>query len=164
MCILPSMRGSWCRDSLAAAELVAVACMVFLIPVSLCVASDDDGSVAEDARAHYQKGVEHYDNSEFDLAIPEFAKAIEADSGYAEAHERQGWAYGRKGSYAQAIESFTRAIELDSTLASAFLGRGTVYAEQLDYDRSIIDFTVAIGLDMQRKGECMKHWRTSARR
>jgi hypothetical protein len=68
---------------------------------------------------------------QYDLAIPDFKKALALQEAYPEAHYNLGLAYYYKGMHQDAINEYTRAIQVKPDLAVAYFNRsGTYYTIQ----------------------------------
>ena len=81
---------------------------------------------------------------QYDQAIADYSKAIEARPNDAVLYYNRGIAYQRKGQYDSAISDFTKTIEMDRGHAGAYNNRGVAYRRKGEYDRSISDLTRAI--------------------
>jgi tetratricopeptide (TPR) repeat protein len=100
--------------------------------------------------------------SQYDLAISQFTKAIEADPENAQAYSDRGNAYGAQGQYAKAIADLNKALEIDPDNALAYFNRGNAYGDQGQYDRAISDFNKAI--EMNPSDEDAYNYREAAYR
>ena len=99
---------------------------------------------------HYNRGVMHQQQGNFDLAIEKYTEAIALDAQLALAYYNRGNAYGanyfRKAANDQAISDYDQAIALDPQNVDAYCDRGNVHADSGDYDRAIADYDQAIAL------------------
>jgi tetratricopeptide (TPR) repeat protein len=106
----------------------------------------------EQARLHYERGVSHHKNGEFDHAIADLSKAIELDPKNARAYCDRGLCYFVKGELDRAIAEYTKAIELDPKNALAYHQRGVCYCSRGEYDRAIAELSKGIELDPKCAG------------
>ncbi len=83
---------------------------------------------------------------QYDEAITEFAKALEANPRDAEAYNSQGSTYTLKGQYDQALADFNKALELNPKYAKAYYNRALAYYYKGRYDEAIADLTKATEL------------------
>ena len=93
------------------------------------------------------RGIVHSRLGNYQQAIADYTRAIQADPEYAYAYTRRGYAYSELGDYQQAIADYTRAIQADPEYAYAYNRRGNAYAKLNDYQQAIIDFQSLITLD-----------------
>ncbi len=93
------------------------------------------------------QGEEFFNKKDYNGAIAEFTKIIQADPQFAQGYALRGAAYREKGAYDEAIADFNSAIRLDSRNAGVYSNRGLVYSELENYEQAIADFTQAIQLD-----------------
>jgi len=95
-----------------------------LVIVSLSLAAH---ALADTAESHYANGVELLKKKQLDQAIPEFTRALEINSRFAEAYALRGIVYGAKGQFNKAIVDSTMALEINPRLAPAYQTRAIGY-------------------------------------
>ena len=78
--------------------------------------------------------------------MPDFNKAIELNSNYADAYFGRGNTKGKLSDYKGAILDFDKAIELNPDLAIAYMGRGLAKHFLGDNDGACIDWNKAAKL------------------
>lgn len=78
----------------------------------------------------YQKGNELFDQKQYDQAIAEFTKAIQADPKQAPFYTNRGFAYLHVNKLNEAVDDFTKAIELDEKNYAAYIGRAQAWLAQ----------------------------------
>ncbi len=83
---------------------------------------------------------------QYDEAITEFTKALEANPRDSEAHNSRGSTYTLKGQYEQALDDFTKALELNPKYAKAYYNRALANYYKGQYDQAIADLSKAIEL------------------
>ncbi len=88
----------------------------------------------EDAKVFYNLGNDHDRNSEYDLAILQYFKALKINPNYSKAHNNLGNQYFYKGQYNLAIEAYLKAIEIDPKDALGFYNLGNTYRKINEYD------------------------------
>jgi lipoprotein NlpI len=93
------------------------------------------------------RGAAYQFKGDYDRAIQDYGRALQAESGFRSVLTERGAAYASKGDYHRAIQDFNDAILLLPDDARAFYGRGYVHRRQEDYDRAIQDYDTAIRLD-----------------
>ncbi|MDD5687721.1 MAG: tetratricopeptide repeat protein [Elusimicrobia bacterium] len=93
------------------------------------------------------KGNEVLLDSDLDIAIEEYDKAIELDPKYIEAYIMRGFAYFEKDLYDKAIENYTKVIEINPKNAESYRMRGLVYERKKLYVDAIKDFSKLIKLN-----------------
>ena len=82
-----------------------------------------------------------------DLKIELFTKAIELVPKHPVPYAARALAYSDKQDYDRAIIDYSKAIEISPEYFDAFALRGLAYSNKKDYDRAIVDFSKAIDLN-----------------
>jgi tetratricopeptide (TPR) repeat protein len=95
----------------------------------------------------YRQGLKHLADKQYDLAIPEFDKAI--GLGYSNSYFVRGQAWLQKQNYEQAIADFTLANRKDSRDVFVYFYRARAYEQKGDRKNAIADYrtTQAIAWD-----------------
>ncbi len=119
--------------------VLAAVLLVALVAAVIWIAARPD----DDAEAYYNRGVAHQDEEQHDLAIKDFAKAIELKPDYADAFCNRGFAYGGKGLWDLAIKDFTKVIELAPEAPTIYENRARTYLAQKSYDAAWADVKAA---------------------
>ena len=131
--------------------------LVALPLISACGGNGEEAATpADEAKQHYNKGVEYGQQGRFDDAIAEYSKAIELDPNLAEAYGNRGNAWRALGEVQRAIADYAEAILLNPQDAGAYAGRALAYTS-LGKDRSAeqdIDKAVELGFD----AELLRTW------
>jgi tetratricopeptide (TPR) repeat protein len=99
-----------------------------------------------DADAVFQRGVEYYQQGNFDEAIEAFSDAILLHPDDPDLYINRGSAYTSKRNFDAAIADYDKAIALNPEYAEAYAGRGAVYYFQEKIDLAIADYDRAIEL------------------
>lgn len=86
------------------------------------------------ANSYFKKGVSFQKKGQYKKATKQYAKAVQAESGYAEAYSNLGFCYRKQGQFDKAIKNYKRAIELKPELAEAHEYIGEAYAEMGKFD------------------------------
>ena len=92
------------------------------------------------------RGIDHGERGEYDLAIKDFTKAIKLKPDYAFAYNNRGAVYRSKGNHDLAIEDCNKAIQLKPDYAEPYNNRGTAYRNKGEVDLAIEDYDRAIHL------------------
>jgi tetratricopeptide (TPR) repeat protein len=90
-----------------------------------------------------------YDESDYNLKIEYYSKAIELDPQYAYAYINRGTVHSHLKEHQKAIADYNKAIELDTQKVLAYIYRGTVYSRLKEHQKAIADYNKAIELDTQ---------------
>jgi tetratricopeptide (TPR) repeat protein len=88
---------------------------------------------AQTAEEYYNQGVQAMQNSNYDVAIPAFQGAIEANPDYVDAYLNLGVIYFEQNNYDEALDMFRQATEKDPKNADAFANLGRVQAKLRKY-------------------------------
>jgi tetratricopeptide (TPR) repeat protein len=97
------------------------------------------------ALAFDARGQVYDDKGEYDQAIFDYSKAIEANPMHVAAYYNRGYVYATgKGLYYRAIEDYDKAIELDPLYAKAYNNRGVAYNRIGQYELAIADYSQAL--------------------
>jgi Flp pilus assembly protein TadD len=84
---------------------------------------------AEDPIEAYNRGLEHLDYNEPDLAIDAFAQVIALKPNSVHAWFGRGFAYAMRGNMETAVADYTEALRLDPTYAAAYHNRSAAYRQ-----------------------------------
>ena len=96
---------------------------------------------------HYDRGIAHKNNKDFDRAISDYSEAIRLDPNYAHAYLNRGVLLADKREIDRAIADFGAAIRLDPKEKLGYKNRAAIYKIKRDWDRAIADYGEAIRLD-----------------
>ena len=102
---------------------------------------------AQDAVAHYRRGVVWGAKNDYDRAIAEYDQAIRLGFNRAEVYNNRGNVWDRKGEKDRAIADSDAAIRLNPGCAVAYVGRGLAWLQKNEHDKAIADLSEAIRLD-----------------
>ena len=97
-----------------------------------------------DPGGHSALGVEAAKKRDYETAIAEFTKAIEAEPGDAKNYFNRGTAYRGANKLNEALADFSKAIELAPQNVAAYIGRGEVLLVQKQLDPALADFDKAL--------------------
>jgi tetratricopeptide (TPR) repeat protein len=112
------------------------------------IAQPPSAEQMEAAREHFNAGVKHGIDYNYEEAIKEFDKAIDLNPLYAEAFLYKGLAKIELEDNSQAIKDLTITIELDPAFSDqAHYFRGLAKYNLEDYSGSIDDLTIAIRMN-----------------
>jgi len=93
----------------------------------------------EDPLEAYNRGLDHLDYNEPDLAIAAFSDVVRLKPTAGHAWFARGFAYALRGEFEQAIADYTHAIQLDPTNAAAYHNRAAAYREQGQLEKAAAD-------------------------
>jgi tetratricopeptide (TPR) repeat protein len=104
--------------------------------------------VSRDPDGHANRGVSYARNKQYDKAIDEFTKAIEAQQKNPPNNYRnRAQAYELIKQPEKAIADYGKVIELTPNDANAYAGRGRLEAQTKKYDAAIKNLTRALELN-----------------
>ena len=117
-----------------------------IIEICTQIINHPDTNDEQRAKAYNGYGIAHSHKGEFDRAIQDYDKAIEANPKYADVYNNRGIVYNNKGEFDRAIQDYSKAIELNPKHAKIYLNRGIAYADKREHDHAIQDYSKAIEL------------------
>jgi tetratricopeptide (TPR) repeat protein len=109
--------------------------------------SADDERRQSRAAAYFTRGRDLFEQEEFEQAIEQFNKALEADPKDPVTFYHRGLAYEELEEFDEAIADFTDVLRLEPRNAMAYYHRGNSYRLSGQNDRAIADTTKALRLD-----------------
>lgn len=119
--------------------IVAGICLAGTIALGCKQKTDSKGAVSETApqavvphdpikaKEHFEKGVNHSMNKEYDKAIVEYSESIRYNPGVAAAHSNLAFAYADSGNTDMAVKEHQRALEIDPAYANSYYGIAMIY-------------------------------------
>jgi tetratricopeptide (TPR) repeat protein len=121
-----------------------------------CAGTDPDASIEActnlltislNAETYWQRGTAHFAKGEIDLAIADYNKAVEQDSGYGFALIDLALAHLQKGEVDLAMADIDKACAQQKRCSPTTLSiRSAIYAEKGEFDRALQDLDEAIRL------------------
>lgn len=100
---------------------------------------------------HYNDGLAHMQNSDFDLAILSFSEAVNLEPSFSRALYNRAAAYLQLHNYAEVISDLSTFIERVDTANLAFYLRARAYHIIGNTENAIKDYTVAIAKGVERE-------------
>jgi tetratricopeptide (TPR) repeat protein len=94
-----------------------------------------------------QKGIDWYNQGEYDRAIAEYDKALMIDGNFTTAYYNKGLVFYAKGDYDYAIAEYDKVIEIDENDTITYNNRGLAWQKKGDLDKAISDYSKAIDCD-----------------
>ncbi len=85
------------------------------------------------------RGMVFFVLSNYEKAIPDFTRAIEANHENFRAYNNRGLAYRMINKFDRAMEDFERSIEIHSMQTDAYFGRAQIYFELNDFPKALQD-------------------------
>jgi len=99
------------------------------------------------AKAHYNRGIYHYINGRYGLAITRYSTAVMLWPKYFKAYYNRAITYYKNREYDRAIADYDQAIKLKKKYSAAYNNRGVVFRKIRKFDKAIADFNRAIKLN-----------------
>lgn len=112
------------------------------------VADVIDGKLDRETALCLFKGIDAFDDGDYDPALENLDRAIELDPELALAYFYRGgiYIYTERRGNTSAVSDFDHAIELDPGFAMAWYLRGVTHVKKGEFDKALKDFTRAIEL------------------
>jgi len=108
-----------------------------------------------DAKYHFTKGYDHFQEKNYNRAISEFTRAIRKypyKMFYVDAYWLRSMAYEEKGDYDLAIKDKDRLIQNDSSTSHFYSERGDLYAKKGNYEKAVEDYEAALKINPNESG------------
>ncbi|MCX7735723.1 MAG: tetratricopeptide repeat protein [Candidatus Kapabacteria bacterium] len=99
------------------------------------------------ARAYNNRGVEHFQNKDYNQALADFSKALELNPKYYHTYKNLGILYFKVRQHDKAIELYNKFIELFPFDSDIYLNRGHCHLELGNYSQAIKDYTRYISVN-----------------
>jgi Tfp pilus assembly protein PilF len=123
--------------------------ILFLVLISGCGTQSTPTPIL-DAHTYLAKGIDYYDNGQFEEAREEYARAIELDPNFVDGYLGMAHSEHALKNWEKAIQAYDKAIELDPDLpAAVYVSRGNAYREVEAWENAIVDFSHAITLEVE---------------
>src|SRR5437868_4245671 len=132
------------RTNILNKQTITMAISVFVWSIILGTASAKPP--AGGAGAHMQRGIEAAQQKQYDAAVGEFTKAIEANPKDPRGYTNRGTAYRASNRLPDAYADFSKAIEVAPKDEVAYRERGMTAVMQNQFDGALADFEQAIQL------------------
>lgn len=91
-------------------------------------------------------GMSAFRAGNYDLAIPYFTRAVQADTNYVGAYFFRALSYMAKKRYALSIVDLDRVVSLHTNDAKAFYFRGWCYIDEQQYSNSVADLSRSLSI------------------
>lgn len=99
------------------------------------------------SRAHYNLGIEFFNQGRLDEAIREYLTALKINPNYIDAHNNLGTTYAQLGRLDDSIKEFLTVITLKHDHAEAHNNLGNAYYSQGRLDESLKEYLTAVDLN-----------------
>jgi len=92
-------------------------------------------------------GIAHHNQSELDMALKCYQKAVKVNPQYADAQNNIGTVLYERKKFSKAIRAYKKAINMRGDFAPFYLNLGYAYFGQKNFEDSIASFRKALALD-----------------
>lgn len=117
---VPLLKRWWLWAGAAAVLVVLISLFVFVLWET-------------EAKQHYNAGIAFLEESQYELAILEFDKAIELEPNYAGYYVHRAWAYSWNNEYELSIADCNKALELEPLNNDAYHWRGIALISSIQH-------------------------------
>jgi tetratricopeptide (TPR) repeat protein len=100
-----------------------------------------------DAESWYRRGIYYLRQQNYDPAVHDFTRAMDAEPGHYRAVCYRGMAFEKQGKIEQALMDFTWAINLNPDRARAYVLRGRIYHKNKKHEKGMLDFNRALEIE-----------------
>jgi type IV pilus assembly protein PilF len=126
-----------------------MALMVFLLGIPACAtgpghSSQSDAAALARAKAHTDLGAAYFQQNKLEVALGEFAEAIQAYPNYPLAYNGMGMVRAALGENVEAEANFKKAIQLQPNSSESHNNYGNFLCNIGRYDESIVRFMDAV--------------------
>ncbi len=97
------------------------------------------------------KGLRYYKAQQYDEAIREIRRVVEAYPDFKEAHSILGNAYFRNKMFLEALQQYEKVKEIDPTDPDAYENIGVIYANRGEFEKAIKEWETILQIDPDRK-------------
>ena len=104
-------------------------------------------SIHNKADIYNNKGLNYFQNNDFENAIICFFQALNYDKNYAHAYSNIGNILIQKGEFEEAINMYQKAIEIENKNSLYFFNLGIAYSQVNDYKLSAREYKKSLQLD-----------------
>ena len=123
--------------------------MMFLAGIAACATAPNQGSPSDAAalaraKAHTDLGAAYFQQNKLEVALGEFAEAIQAYPNYPLAYNGMGLVRAALGENAEAEANFKKAIQLQPNSSESHNNYGNFLCNTGRYDESIVQFMDAV--------------------
>lgn len=125
-----------------------------LYPLLICIVGWSAGAAAEPpsaAEKAISRGIDEFENQNYDKAIADFSEAIRQNPSAAAAYYNRGCVWLKKQDQDKALSDFSKAIELDPSYVKAYVNRSGVWLKMHEFDKALADCNEAIRLDPKKE-------------
>lgn len=119
---------------------------IWLVGVLIFLNGALSAAAQETAKDYYERAGEKMIQHDYDGAVADYSKAIEADPNYLDAYANRAIAKSAKGDPGGALEDFSKAEKIDPNSFIVLYARAGMRFEQKDYDGAIADFSKVVSL------------------
>ena len=112
---------------------------------------EDQGNIHSVIRKH--RGMAYFAMNNFDAALDDFQKSIDADPKAFRSYYYKGIVYSIEKKYKEAVECYNKSLEINEFQAHTNFRRAMAYYELGEYEKSMNDLDVALKLGMDPE-EC----------
>ncbi len=101
------------------------------------------------AKEHYRKGLQHQNNKEYDSAISEYLKAIEADPDFTDAMDNLGLNYRASGRYDEAERWYNKSLSVRPKNKAALGNLAVLYRLKGESEKAVSLYKKVIEVEPQ---------------
>ena len=112
---------------------------------NIILAANPDSQVCSIISNH--RGMVYFVQSEYEKAIEDFTRAIQANPNNFRAYNNRGLTYRFLKKYDRALDDFDHAIEIDATQPDSYFGRSQVFYELRDATRALRNCNKVLNID-----------------
>ncbi len=122
-----------------------VTAIVLALVVSGCAATTvSNVKPLSMAQGHYDRGISYFQVKDYEGALVEFQRAMQADSHFKMPYYATGVVYDLMGKYGDAEKYYEEAIDIDSDFSEAHNALGVVYYKQKRWKDALKQFKKAL--------------------
>jgi protein O-GlcNAc transferase len=107
----------------------------------------DDSSNKKEALSYYNWGIIFFNNQQYDEAITNFRKALEANPNLIHAYNYLGNAFQEKKQFDESKTYYQKAIQLSPTDPTAYINLGILFQNTGQHEKAIKYFEAALDID-----------------
>jgi type IV pilus assembly protein PilF len=117
---------------------------ILVLALAGCATTGTTTDKTKMAEGYYERGLNHLQSKDYERALVEFQRSINADPKNKKSYYATGIVYDMMGKYSDAEKYYKEAIDIDADYSDAHNSLGTVYMKQKKWTEALKSFQRAL--------------------